>query len=376
MMRQSLRRWWLLLFRLQRASLYRDLAEMFRRNDAMMGFLEGEIASSLRTGQRARAAALRVMLDCYQDGDKAGRISHLLERVAPRSDAMLLLGVDRSSDKPAALIALAEAVEQQAAMRSTVVAHALLPLAMLPLCCLLIGILSDVILSIDRSTPEYVREALWVGFNGWAKAVAEFTEGYGAAFMAALVTLVVLAVLSLSRWRGRGRLAVDGWPLYGLYRDFQSGLLFTSLAMLLRTGGTLRGSLEDIAQTSTTWMRWHLGRVLRALDDSPNQAMDAFGRGILSPFMLARAHTLHRTADAFADVLIELGTTEGANVMKGVKRAALLANIAVGGLLIAVSTLMGLASLTVPGSFSSLMEPSSLMGLKQAYDARQQSNRP
>jgi type II secretory pathway component PulF len=369
MLRHASRRAWIWLFRFQRAEFYRDLADMFRRNEAMISFFEGEIRISGRTRQRARAAALRGMLATYQLGGHAGQLSHLLDGVVPRGDAMMLTGVDRADDKAAALSALAVAVEKQSAMRAVVLAHSVLPLLMLPLYYVLISVLSDVILTIDRSTPIYVKEELWRGTNGWARDVAQASEAYGPFLMALFVGVIAAALASLPRWRGPLRLVVEGWPVYGLYRDFQSGMLFTAMAMLLSNGGTLRGSLEDIAQRSSLWMRWHLSRVLRALDENPTSTLEAFGRGILSPYMLARATTLQRTAANFSDVLVELGTREGDRVLEGVRRAALAANVALVGLLLLLCTFMGLATLTVPGKFSSLMEPATLMELKQSHEA-------
>lgn len=368
--RQLLRRFWIWTFRFQRAEFYRDFADMFRRNEAMMAFFEGEIRNSSQTGQRARAAALRAMLARYQLGDHAGRVGHLMDGVMPRGDAMMLAGVDRADDKTAALNALAIAVDKQSAMRAVVFTYSVMPLLLLPLCYVLIQVLSDVILTIDRSTPVYVKDELWRGTNGWARHVAEVSRDHGLMLMTLVVAGLVAILLSLPRWRGPVRLAVEPWPVYSLYRDFQSGMLFTSMAMLLSNGGTLRGSLEDIAQRSSLWMRWHLSRVLRSLDESPTGTLEAFGRGILSPQMLARATTLQRTAANFSEVLVELGTREGDRVLDAVRRAALTANVAVVGSLLVLCTFMGLATLTVPGKFSSLMEPATLMELKRAHDRK------
>ena len=368
--RRLAQRGWVWFFRSRRAEFYRDLADMFRRNEPMMAFFEGEIANAVRTRQRARAAALRMMLDRYQSGHHAGRVGYLMQGIMPRADAMMLVAVDRAEDKPKALMALASAVEAQGTMKSIVAAYAVFPIVMLPLCYVLIRVLSDVILSIDRSTPEYVKAALWVGMNGWARSIALASDRFGVLLMTLLMVAVAAAAVSLPRWKGRGRLAMESWPVYALYRDFQSGLLFTSMAMLLSTGATLRGALEDIAQGSSAWMRWHLLRVLRALDDSPTSTIEAFSRGLLSPYMLSRAATLQRTAATFSEVLVELGTRESERVLKGVRRAAVVTNVAVVGVLVALSTFMGLATLTVPGRFSALMEPSTLMGLKQAHEAK------
>jgi hypothetical protein len=67
--------------------------------------------------------------------------------------------------------------------------------------------------------------------------------------------------------------------------------------------------------------------------------------------------------------LIQLGTTEGDRVLLRVKKAAVIANFALVGLFASVATFMGIASMTVPGRFASLMEPSNLMTLRAVYDA-------
>jgi hypothetical protein len=63
----------LLEFRSGRAEFYRDFAEMFQRNEAMVSFLEGEIANADLTRHRSRARALRIVLHRHRDGDHASR---------------------------------------------------------------------------------------------------------------------------------------------------------------------------------------------------------------------------------------------------------------------------------------------------------------
>lgn len=360
----------LFTFRLQRADFYRDLAEMFRRSEPLLSFLEGEIANAHQTRQRSKVAALHRILHRFQAGENAGRIGYLLESVMPRGDAMMLVAVDRAVNKAEALEALAVAVDQQTAMKRLAWSYAAMPLAMLPLCYVLIVVLSQVIVSISKTTPAYVQEELWSGFNGIAKVIAEFTVAHGPFALAAFLLAAGTVVWSLPRWRGLTRLKFEGWPIFSLYRDYQTGLLFTSVAMLLQTGGTLKASIEDISLASSWWLRWHLRRVLSALDDNPNATLEAFSRGLLSPYLLSRAATLKRSAATFSDVLIELGTKEGPRVLGRVKVAAIVANVALVGFLATVAAVMGMASMTVPGRFSTLMEPTTSMGLKAAYDAK------
>jgi hypothetical protein len=356
-------------FRARRAEFYRDFAEMYQRNEAMVSFLEGEIANAQLTRRRSRARALRIILIRHQGGENASLVSHLLEGVMPRSDSMLLLSVDRAADKPQALLALADSVDKQQRMLQVVLSYSALPAVTIPICYSLIVLLGKVILVIDQATPVYARDALWEGMNGWARTIAEFADAYGMQTLLALGAGLGLVLWSLPRWRGAGRLRVEGWPIYGLYRDFQAGMLFCSMAMMLKTGETLKGSIDDLTQRASPWMRWHLGRVMDALEENPTGTVDAFRRGLLSPWLLARAATLDRSRTSFSDVLVSLGTTEGERVLLRVKKAAVIANFALVGLFASVATFMGVASMTVPGKFASLMEPSNLMSLRAVYQA-------
>jgi hypothetical protein len=358
-------------FRSNRAEFYRDLAEMYRRGEALLSFLEGELDNAKRTGQASRAAALRLILGRYLSGSNAGRLEYLLAGVVPSSDAMMLLGVERAPNKADALMELADAVAHQAEMNKVVLTYSVLPLVILPVCTILIYIVAGVLASIDKSTPIYVRDQVWQGFNGLAKLLADFSLQFGPLALIAFTAMVLLALWSLPRWRGAARLKADRLPVYSLYRDFQAGLLFSSMAMLLKTGGSLRGSLEDLGERASPVVRWHIRRVLRSLDEAPNRTIEAFGLGVLSPYLLARAATLSRTAPSFADVLIELGTLERPRVLARVRRAALVANVAVVSLLGATAAVLGLASITVPGQFATVMEPTNLMAAKQAYDLAQ-----
>jgi type II secretory pathway component PulF len=282
---------------------------------------------------------------------------------------MLLTAVDRASDKPQALRALADAIDKQQQMLRLMRGYSVLPAVILPICYALIMLLGKVILVIDDATPVYAQDALWEGMNGWARDIANFAVSWGAQTMAMLGLALVVVLWSLPRWRGAGRLRIEAWPVYGLYRDFQAGMLLSSMAMMLKTGETLQGSIDDVTQRASPWMRWHLGRVVDALEENPTGTLDAFRRGLLSPHLLSRAATLSRSSPSFSDVLVQLGTTEGDRVLARVKRAAVIANVALVGVFASLATFMGVASMTVPGRFATLMEPSNLMTLRALHDA-------
>lgn len=372
---RAMKRWLRLLdFRLARASFYRDLAEMYRRNESMLTFLEGEIDNARRTRQASRAHALTLMHQRYVSGTDVGRIDRVLLAAMPQSDRMLLAAVHQAPDKASALEALARAIEQQSVMRRELWRAAALPALIAPICIALIAIIAQVIVSIDESAPAVIRPRLWSGFNGMARDLAEFSLHRGPLLLILGLGGVVLLATSLPRWTGRARLVADNLPLYSLYRDYQAGMLFAALAMLLQSGISLRAALEDLADRAAPVMRWQLGRVMASLDRHPMDVVAAFQRGVLSPALLARVATLHRSAPSFGAVLIELGTREGERVVQRVRRSALVTHAVLVSGLAGLAVVMGMASLSVPAAFASLMQPTSLMAAE--FEASQTQHAP
>lgn len=360
-----------LVFQAHRAEFYRDFAEMYRRSEPVLSWLDGEIANSQRTRQAWRVWGLRGISARYRSGQNVGRTAYTLAGVMPSSDRMMLAAVDRADDRPKALDALATAIDQQNKIKLVLAEAMVMPVTLIPLCYGLTAILSDVILAIDKAAPAYVKPELWTGANWLAREIAEITVGYGPLLMGGLVAAIAAALVSLPRWVGVQRLTADKLPVYSLYRDFQAGLLLTSLATFLQTGAPLRAALEDIAGESNRWMRWQLRRVMVSLDDNPTGTVQAFSRGLLSPALLSRMSTLSRSSASFADVLVELGTKEAKTVHAKIKAASMVASAAVVGVLATVATFMGLAAIFVPGSFANLVDPSNAMTLQQQHQSQQ-----
>lgn len=369
--RRLITRLWVLSFASSRVDLYRDLASMYRRSEPMLSWLEGELSNARLTGQRARAVVLGMVLARYTSGADGGRIEYLLRPIVPAADRMMLASVGRAVDKAAAFDALADAVSLQQRMRSVVLGQAVLPAAILVVSSIMIAIVARVLQSIDKSTPIYVRDEVWAGFNGLAKALADYSLNHGVASLLVITAGMALVLWSLPRWRGTWRLRADRLPMFSLYRDLQAGLVLSAIAMMLRSGETLRGTLEDLATDARPVLRWQLLRVIRSLDREPTRVVDAFSRGLLSPYLLARMGTLARSAKSLPDVLVELGTSEGDRVLARVRRTAVIASAASVGLLASVAATLGVASMTVPATFAAATDPTHLMLARQRHEARE-----
>lgn len=329
----------LLSFRLRRTEFYVALAKAIDMKEPLVKFCEAELAISCnrQTSDRSRAYALRIMLRALRRGDDRS-LGKTLGRVMPSSDRILLVAVDQSNDAAATLRTLAQTLRDQAAAKATLKKGLLTPLILLPGLGTLAYILSA------RSFPIIVKIAppeVWTPYNAAVLLVADGIREFGLAALFAALLLIVVFLYRLPRSTSLLRLRMErlspklaAWltpvapwllPL-SMYRDFQAGMLLSALVVLLQTNKTLKESLEIIRAHSQPWMRLHIRRILRHLDDHPNEPVQAFSKGLLSPAVLARLSTLIRNT-RFEDVLIAIGKSGAEDIRHEVMKTAAILNV-------------------------------------------------
>lgn len=329
----------LLSFRSKRAEFYTDVAKAIEMKEPLVKFCEAElaIARAKHTSNSSRAYALRVMLRHLRTGDEI-LISKTLGRVMPASDKVLLVAVDQSSDAPATLRALARAIRDQQEAKATLFKSLLTPIILLPGLAVLAWVLST------KSIPIIVKVAppeVWTPYNAAVRSVADAIRQFGLALIVSTGAFIGAFSYYLPRSTHKFRLKIERmnpklavwltpiapWILpLSIYRDFQAGMLLSALAVLLQTNKTLKEALEVIRSNSSPWMRLHIRRILRHLDENPTEPAKAFSKGLLSASIQARLATMIRNTK-FETVLINVGTTGTEEVRKVVAKNAWVLNI-------------------------------------------------
>lgn len=142
--------------------------------------------------------------------------------------------------------------------------------------------------------------------------------------------LVMLALpayyLSLPRWTGRSRQFFDRIPPWSLYRDRNASGLLVILAGLIRAGLTVDDAIERVRKSSTPYMRWHLGLMLKRLKIHANDPIKAFETGLFSRPILDRLADALRTR-APDEALSMMGEKSLQAILKLVKNSAAFANM-------------------------------------------------
>jgi type II secretory pathway component PulF len=109
---------------------------------------------------------------------------------------------------------------------------------------------------------------------------------YGFYIAGGFIAVVGLFFYSLPRWRGAVRKYVDRYLPFSFYRDYSGAMLIVALASLMRTGVSLRSSLERSMHYSTPWMRQHLREILKNLAKAKTVHFgDAFKTGVLNQYL-------------------------------------------------------------------------------------------
>jgi type II secretory pathway component PulF len=359
----------------RRDEFYEELAAAFQANEALRDFLKEEmrISSSSVTANPSRAFALRLMRGRLAAGDSV-KLSTILGPALPPSDLMMLAAVDDAKDKPALLRSIAEAVREQRLLRGLVRKKAVPPLLVIP------GAFGFAYIMATQSLPVISKIAppsVWdSGMNGAVRTFATFIADYGVLAGLVVAGVIVAFTQILPRWTGPWRARLESMnpkvtlllfpvcpflvPL-SIYRDVQVGLLFSAMAVMLRSGRTLTDALSTIRRNSQPWLRWHVRRILQHLEVNPTEYRQAFAKGLMSPALLARLSSQIRTNPNFDAVLVRLGLEGNVEVRKVVERQTGVIN----GMLLAagagVVVFMMLGQLSISQSLTEEMSPAKQM---------------
>lgn len=371
----------LLEFRLKRVDFYCDLAEMFETGQKVRVFLENAVATAHKTKQSSAVLAYKTMLRRFDSGDDDSSLPSLLRGIVPNSDLTTLIAIEEGDPlkKHVGLREMAEAVKRQQAIFKQMMLSLATPVIIVPFIGYLSYILSDVVLTVEKAAPDFMRGEIFSGFNALVRTLAIYTREYGLFILGGLIGMCIAAALVIPTWIGRFRLKLDSWIGFSLYRDFQAAAFFSNLALLLEAGKRLIPALEIAGSSGSKWTRWQIRRILAYLEDTPTGYADAFSLGICSAHVEGRINTLvqilqekERRGDykmEFADVIIKLGKDEVERSLQRIRLSALALNsVLVTGLFIYAS-ILGLGSMTVPGKFAEYADPSTMSLMKQKYDA-------
>jgi len=216
---------------------------------------------------------------------QAGSLSEALRGVAADSELIMLDAVQTSGDAAlsSGLKFLSSTVEKIDHLKSIARKAVVYPVVMIIVFYfMLYGFAVHVVPTLSSILPP----DKWPLLGRILYSVSINIQKYGLYIFAGFLITVALFIYSLPRWTGVIRRRLDHYPPWVLYRDFSGAMLIVSLSTLMRSGVSLRSSLERALRYSSPWLSWHLREILTRLS-RPNSSTfgDAFQTGVVNQYL-------------------------------------------------------------------------------------------
>lgn len=361
-------------FRKNRTDFYKSLAKALDNKEQLKTYLTEElkIARNKKTRDDSKAVALSLVLKRLSTGDDYEYVT-LFKGIVPDTDRMMLSAVDSSSDKSKTIMALCRAIMEQNASKKVIMGALIPPMILLPAVAAFCYIMAT------QALPVIVKIAppeVWTPFNAAVRDFASFISSSGHLLVIGVILAIIAFVKALPLVTGKVRDKIESisvgkatllMPIFPfilptiIYKDFQSSQMLAALAVLLQSGATLKDSLISVRKGATPYMREHINRVLRHLEHSPTDYINAFSRGLLNKSVLGRMASTIRTTSKFEDVLIEIGTRGAEDVREELARVAKQANFMIMALAGFLVVFLYVGQLSIGDSMNEAMDPVNMM---------------
>lgn len=264
----------------RRADFYYDIASTLEDKVPLFTTLRKYEA---RARRRDPSAAL-----LYQDMLRAmqsGSLSQALRGIVPANELIMIDAIQGSGDKALSdgLYFLSETVEKVDRIRRTVQKAVVYPTILF---ILFSGMLTGFSVFAVPILADLLPVEKWPMLGQILYGISYVIRNFGIFILGTIVLGIVSFIYALPRWSGRLRCRADRYLPFSLYRDFSGAMLVISIASLMRSGVSLRSSIERAIRFSTPWMRWHLREILRGITaEHGSQFGLAFATGVLNPAM-------------------------------------------------------------------------------------------
>lgn len=266
--------------RANRADLYYDLATSLEdRVPLVTTFRKYES----RARKRDPGAAL-VYMDMLR-ALSSGSLPKALQGIAPNSELLMIDALQNAGDSKMAegLKFLSQTVEKTDAMAGAARKAIRYPLGML---ILFAGMLTGFSLQVVPILTGLLPPEKWPLLGRILYSISQAITNYGVYLAIGIVSIFWAFFYSLPRWHGTVRKKVDRFLPYSFYRDFSGAMLVVSLSTLMRSGVSLRSSLDRALVYSTPWMRSHIRQILKKLARAETANFgEAFKTGLLNQYL-------------------------------------------------------------------------------------------
>ncbi|RBB97368.1 pilus assembly protein PilR [Pseudomonas sp. MWU12-2115] len=194
-------------------------------------------------------------------------LSQALTRWVPYEEASLIAAGSRGAGLSQACDDVVRVIDAQQQIRGALASAVMYPSFLaLPLGTLL-WMVSDQMVPVMAKVSD---PAKWTGSSGALYLVSNLTTNYGVLFICGLFLLAIAFIVSLPRWTGALRAAVDNGPFYATYRMVHGSVFLLNLAVMMRAGSGPNEALKTLAEYANPWLKERIAGARHGLDKGDN----------------------------------------------------------------------------------------------------------
>lgn len=168
-----------------------------------------------------------------------------------------------------------------------------------------------------------------------------------------MILSIMLLFISFNKWSGQYRVLADRYiPMFSLYRDIAANLFLVSLSSQLKNNISFKAAIENLAENSSNYLKWHLTRILMNIRASKSESI-AMDTGLLNEQVSIDVRDYAELTN-FGDAIEKIAS----ELSNDTKNKVLGFSIFISAIALAASGGIALWILSAMSSFSSVMKNS------------------
>ena len=305
-------------FRTNRAEFYDDLASAFVANISFDSFLKTsqEYANRLKLATASVFPIIRARYEHTQS------LSGAVGTVVPETDKMVLVAAERSGNLEEGLRFLVKSIAFVQEMRSAIFMAVAMPVGMFVGLGALVGGIA--VYGVPAMT-ELLPANQWQGSGRTLLMMSDFVRKYGLAVLIGFAGLGYGFGWSLTNWSGAERAKLDQKFPYNFWSSYQGAMLLVSMTALNQGGMSVMASLNELLSSSSPWMRWHLKKIIRNIQQNPEAFAENFNTGMYSSRIIFRM-ALAAASGSVESKLGIIADTAMKETLKSIQRSSAVIN--------------------------------------------------
>ncbi|MYM98719.1 type II secretion system F family protein [Duganella vulcania] len=265
-----------------RLRVYRKIAAMLANGLPLLKILDDLWERASRHGRKPNEPLAIILADCRRAVQNGRFLGDGLEGWIPSTERMIVLAGEQSGRLEATLQVLTGVVKSRQEIKRVIVGGLAYPMAIL---AMLLAYLYVFGVTVVPQFARMVDPHKWHGAARSLYLMSQLVQQWMLPVVAGLLLALAAVVLSMPRWCGNVRVALDRHVPYSLYRlQVGSGFLMAFSALQF-AGITVEKSLQRLSGQAAPWLRERLDGALLGVKSGLNcgEALRNAGYGFPSP---------------------------------------------------------------------------------------------